>query len=142
MKRVIMFKAWNHKLSKMSRTTCGVGLLYEFINDEFDSCEWKDIELLQYTELDDKNGNQIYDGDVVKISGETKIFLSSVKKTPSPWYKLEVVSYDTKNACFAKKIIKQKNAYFGDTPPSPVPLHYDDMSDYEIVGNIYENKDF
>lgn len=73
--------------------------------------EW---EVQQYTGLKDKNGREIYEGDLVKLA------IAEDKYTKP----LQVV-YSNITACFT---MGRK-------------YHFTAMNEVEIVGNIYENKE-
>jgi len=72
MKRSIKFKAWNERLQMMF-TVYSIdfdkGLVFcESENDTRHTFGMIDVELLQLTEIEDRNGSDIYDGDIVAFS--------------------------------------------------------------------------
>ena len=79
-----------------------------------------DIELMQYTGLKDKNGAEIYDGDIVLVE------LSGT----STWYKT-VVKF--KEGAFITSLIDGEDYFY-------IFNRGFDSNDFEILGNIYENK--
>lgn len=78
---------------------------------------YKNIELMQFTGLHDKNGKEIYEGDIIKINvkGETHI----------------------------GKIIYEYNGFAIDVTNMNKPYGRVEFINYyiEVIGNIYENKE-
>lgn len=83
------------------------------------------IELIQSTGLKDKNGKEIFEGDILKVANND-----------SSWF--EVVKYDHDKAMFISKEVNLKY----EVPETPM---YDLFSSYlfkvEVIGNIWENRD-
>ena len=82
--------------------------------------DFKQFELSQYTGLKDKNGKEIYEGDIVLIKLDET----------STWYKT-VVGFK-KGAFIANLIDKEDYVY--------IFHHGFTDDDFEIIGNVYENK--
>lgn len=117
MKREIKFRAWDKLVKKMVQPRDG-----DFIGWHSPT-NWKECyEIMQYTGLKDKNGNEIYEGDILNVIEKQDY---SKKKE----YKGHVVFSDT--AMFAVKVgVKDMNIKA--------------LMDYhliEIIGNIYDNPD-
>jgi len=114
--RVLRFRAWDHGTNKWHRFNN-----LEFIKEaDFETITIKAIDGLcifeQYTGLDDKNGKDIYEGDIVSTN---TIWYSRISPIT------EVVEYQSDG----------KYAPFGSND------YAWDLSKTEIVGNIHENKD-
>lgn len=119
--REIKFRAWDKTDKIMHRTfRPACHCQYDFFQfnlavDVFDGRP-DNMILMQYTGLKDKNGVEIYEGDVVNIDGGGKPNISSVYFA---------------NGCFCL-----------DMNETPCELkYYIDMPfcQAEVIGNIYEN---
>ena len=120
--REIKFRAWDSEDKKM---------IYNFPNppyvvfcDEAGSFgigkfsdDYDELEVMQYTGLKDKNGIEIYEGDIVKI------WLDYSKEE---WFIDREVYYC--EGCFVTK------DEFGAVD------NLGDFKNLEVIGNIYENK--
>jgi len=121
MKREIKFRAWDVVDKRMilpdiwMSRLCGEGVSLEEIlgNEEY--------AVMQFTGLKDKNGKEIYEGDVVRA------WKDSQQDTSEP---LGVIEYGDFNAvyyiCF-------------ETRPENLMVMACDYDQLEIIGNIYEN---
>ena len=121
MNREIKFRAWNAKHSvPRLRMMYGVYLSPEGKVGHPDG-EFYDLPLMQFTGLKDKNGKDIYEGDIVE-SGKMLSIIS-------------VVRWSTEYASWQM-----------ESPNGRVAQDIEHMTakerrewDYEVIGNIYEN---
>ena len=107
--REIKFRAW-HKKDKFMH------IVSELFFREGGFC---DFELMQYTGLKDKNGKEIYEGDIVNY---TSINGKSIGKYVVEWY-------EYKCGYILSGINKESELWNRDWEPMRA----------EITGNIYEN---
>ena len=127
--REINFRAWLKKDKKMENVkiidftdkTIRCLKKNEFINAYLlRRVSFDDIELMQYTGLKDKNGKEIYEGDVVKL----------------------VHFKDGRKKETGKVIFLHSQAGFGiiDRDGNEYPLFRNTAKQIEIIENIQENK--
>lgn len=121
MNREIKFRAWNEKLKCMSKV-----LELDFQHDaircipgHLPKNRLSDCVLMIYTGLKDNNGKEIYEGDIVKYNADYE--------NPEDWG--TVVWSEGGFASFALKMKKSSSFLLGKRFGS----------EYEIIGNIYEN---
>ena len=121
------YRAWDNWRKRMSVVdriyidTKGVRL-YDDFGEYWRN--FRDAKLMQSTRLKDKNGKEIFEGDILRVSDEHS------------W--LEVVSYNQEKAMFVTEEINREFK----VPETPLyDLFNTNIFKFEIIGNIYENKE-
>lgn len=117
------FKAWHKKLKTMFEVLA-IDLFNKAVTVKFDKECYKifsfdDIILMQSTGLKDKNGTEIFEGDVVKVDG---------RKTEV--VKFGKIIHEEDFGGFA--IYQGYSLMLGGGYPEAV------MNEIEVIGNIYE----
>ncbi len=107
--RIIKFRAWDKEEKEMLPVITGMHIAMVFENP-------KKFIPLQFTGLTDKNGKEIYEGDILK-------FMPS--NVENPQFTIGVVHYSETDARY-----KVDYWSFG------TDVYFSNM---EIIGNIYEN---
>ena len=136
MNREIKFRIWDIENKEMLKvqeldfepTFYGgrIAIRPDQYNDYFDT---EDMILMQYTGLNDKNGKEIYEGDIVKITEKEKI---SKHKVISMKPIIADIEWSEEYLTYTLITTSVKDAFESLTD-------YLDECDIEVIGNIYDN---
>ena len=117
--REIKFRAW-HKKEKMIYEVLEINIFSQEViltyTENFETDRWeylKDIELMQFTGLKDKNGKEIYEGDIIRVIGDPERY---------------EIFWNERFATFELK-------YTGNS----LGYTINSYEKVEVIGNIYEN---
>jgi uncharacterized phage protein (TIGR01671 family) len=116
--RELKFRLWCKNKNEWEKDLWWIGCdgkLYTVINNQLRDLKKENHILMQYTGLHDKNGKEIYEGDM---------FYDELKR-------LLIVTYTERMACFIGQLDNDKTLGY--------PLHFINRHEIEIIGNVYEN---
>ena len=143
--REIKFRAWDKKNNRMmfnvgfSFSDCGMAIIRErmMVDDEVELYRFpEEIELLQFTGLKDKNGKEIYEGDIVRFyacQDEKGGVWISLYQDYREW--IGIVEF------LDGEYVVSQNKYIKKAPKELWQDIEKNMANrnWEVIGNIYEN---
>ena len=129
MSREIKFRAWNKK-GKCWITFGGVN--YRYKNGTLDIIDSDNLIYEQYTGLKDKNGKEIYEGDVVDIRNGV-VFLDSMRTKHDGGFGISEVIWGW-SGFWARPLNGGQCASMAE-----FVTEKEDCKDVEIIGNVHEN---
>jgi len=141
--REIKFRAWDKQENKMwtyEDDTNQVGFCIDSVHNTISVIDLENdnrleiaVEIMQYTGLKDKNGKEIYEGDIVRFTNEIdEIFNEEVGTI--------IFEQSECNFCIQRTVINPENY---PVPKTINTIYLIDNAQYnavyEVIGNVYEN---
>ena len=123
--RELKFRAWANGYEKWCHRIEYIddGLWLGYVDDGVGELSTTDIVVEQYTGLQDKNGKEIYEGDIVKLTGK-------VAKNKGTLYKVVWDNFLTGFDLISLERSKEDIGYLNEV----------EMEErYKVIGNIHEN---
>jgi len=128
--REIKFRAWDKKKKRMMPVIEIDWEYKEVIETMTDWARLEDTELMEFTGCKDKNGKEIYEGDILRYRYISTDFKGAVE-FHDKILKIGWESDETRFVGFILRSIDKDGSDWFTAMPN--------IEDIEIIGNIYEN---
>lgn len=130
--REIKFRAWNGERMKEVLTW---GFNEKFIRTPKESSPEQDFKIMQYTGLKDKNGKEIYEGDVVEYQ-----YLNTLEQeVRKAEVKLLSIGDVNRNITAYYPFCYSISGSYKERDREITECYLTPANDCEVIGNIYEN---
>lgn len=142
MSRKIKFRAWQEKGKEMlyEINPTATWAIWADLNEDIIAGIQEEYTLMQYTGLKDKNGKEIYEGDIVLIpdthTEKVDVGVGSVPVAQEPDPHFSEVVFE--NGQFLFSIRETKDTYWKGNY-SYLGILEESEGEIEVIGNIYEN---
>jgi uncharacterized phage protein (TIGR01671 family) len=132
--RTIKFRAWSEDCKTMISPENKAAARMDFLGNVYiGGIILKDVTLMQYTGLKDKNGKEIYEGDIVRLKMQDRS--TRFSENPQYYYKnMAVEWYEGYNQLGFR--LRNGKFHFWMNKKSSLST-----MEAEIIGTIYENPD-
>ena len=139
MKRTIKFRAWDNENGYMVRSDRGVYTALRHVLNVSVGSGFSDIdtsakplkyEASQYSGINDKNGKEVYEGDIIRFA------YKDICEEGGIGYCSGVVAFE--DGCF---VVKEPNFNYDKHCMPQTLWEWIQDEQCEVIGNIYENKE-